>query len=398
MNTHPAAQHQTHLRIPGPTQLALLDTLQRAPFLRVEDLALELGVSESQSAAHLRILEAGQYVAHVSRPTPIRPTTGNPVRLYLLTRTGLAILLKIQTEPDTRIPWWGTQDRRLLALLPRLDRLLIGHAFLHSLLVSAPRLLSERGRAARVRWTWIRDYQQTLPALPQQALAESRRLFADFLLVLQVRQQGVSDEQYYPLFLLLDHTCLPMRQIRTRLLACVQARTLAARLHAQTGERFPLVVILLPAWHRARHWQRLAAELARNGVDPLRGCLTVLPDTPFDGWRLPWQALHRYGLCENPRASLSLSASGLSRFVARSLPSRSGDVRRDPDGEQHWGAGEEPESRIEIPDETSGPPTRVPTGKRNVCFRLSGPRGFASRTRPLPPAGTFMCCAFADAG
>lgn len=280
--------------------LALLDALARTPFLRAEDLALELDLSPSQSAAHLRALEAQRAIAHVSRPTG--PARSRPTHLYFLRPAGLAALR--QEQADTSIPWWGTQDRRLLALLPRLDRLLVGHAFLHALLVTAPQMLGEQGRAAQVRWTWIRDYQQSLPPLVRGPFAQAARLFADWLLVLRVRQAGRPGEQIFPLFVLLDHACLPQKQIRARLQTLLHARALAADRYPQTQGRFPLVLILLPGWQRARHWQRLAAEINRETEHPLRGCLAVVSPTQQDGWRLPWQTLHRYGPCENPRTLL----------------------------------------------------------------------------------------------
>lgn len=281
------------------TQLALLDALARAPFVRAEDLALELGVSLSQSVAHLRSLEAERAIAHVSRPAG--PAKSKPAYLYFLRPAGLAALCQ---EREQTAPWWGTQDRRFVALLPRLDRLLVGHAFLRSLLTAAPRMLSTQGRAAHVGWTWIRDYQQVVPALPQRPFAQAARLFADFLLVLRVRQEGETAEQLYPLFVLVDHACLPQKQVRARLQALLHARAFASGGDPQAKARFPLVMILLPTWYRARHWQRLAVELNHDVEHPLRGCLAVAPPTNLDGWRLPWQTLFRYGPCENPRALL----------------------------------------------------------------------------------------------
>lgn len=301
MSTPVSTRSETHSP-PRSRQHALLDMLACAPFLRAEDLALELGLSPSQSASHLRSLEKQRAIAHVSRPTG--PAKSRPTHLYFLRPAGLSALRQAQDQTSPCMPWWGTQDRRLLALLPRLDRLLIGHTFLHSLLVTAPRMLGKQGRAAQVRWTWIRDYQQSLPALSQGPFAQAERLFADWLLILRVRQAGAPGEQLYPLFVLQDHACLPQKQIRARLRALLHARALATDLHPQTHGRFPLVMILLSGWHRARHWQRLAAELTHETAVPLRGCLTVIPATQRNGWLLPWQTLHRYGPCENPRALL----------------------------------------------------------------------------------------------
>ena len=301
MSTPISIQPGTH-RTLRSRQLALLDLLARAPFLRAEDLALELGISRSQSAAHLRSLEACHAIAHISRPAG--PARSRPTHLYFLRPAGLSALRQEQEQAEASIPWWGTQDRRLLALLPRLDRLLVGHLFLQSLLIHAPQMLGEQGRAAQVRWTWIRDYQQPLPALPHGPFTQATRLFADWLLVLHVRQQRAQGEQAYPVFLLLDHACLPQKQIRARLQALLHARALAAQVHPQARAQFPLLMIVLPGWYRARHWQRLAVEINREREHPLRGCLAVVPTIQQESWRLPWQTLHRYGPCENPRALL----------------------------------------------------------------------------------------------
>lgn len=302
-------------------QYALLACLARTPFLRREDLACQLDITESQLHRSLYPLRERRWLEAITRPAPAR--AHGPYHLYTLTSAGLRTL---RDAPPALCGaqergYWDLSEGLLCSLLPRLDRFALSQAFLHRLLAQAPRFFAERGTPATVHWSGVRDFRQRVPALPQEGWPAPAQVFADWLVVLRVSLPGSQheeqQEQLYPLFLLLDHPCLPPQVMAQRLQALMQARQCAARLYPQVVERFPLVLILLPAgqWHRARHWQRHAAELVHDQHLPLRGCLAALAEGPphvsgagqevGQGWYLPWQWLHRYGPCEPIRRLLS---------------------------------------------------------------------------------------------
>ncbi len=295
--------------------VALLDCLKRTPFLRVEDLTLELRASHSQISTSIRTLRGQGLLTSLTRPAG--DAEYGRTHLYFITPAGLTSLMHAQRlEQSSNLP----QEPQLVTLFPRLDRLLFGQAIIHNLLVNAARFFGEQGKPAVVRWTLIRDYHQTLVPHSDGNIARSTQLFVDWLLVFHIKQAGKQQEQMYPLFLLLDHECLPQQQIRQRLQTILQARQCAAHEHPCAFEQFPLVMILLPGWHRARHWQRLAAELNRDKDHPLRGCLAAISvkgiasrqvtsqkhvgalPRPVDIWQLSWHTLHRYGILGNLRS------------------------------------------------------------------------------------------------
>ncbi|MBO0795573.1 MAG: hypothetical protein J2P36_32175, partial [Ktedonobacteraceae bacterium] len=294
-----------------PPQYALLDGLLRTPFLCARDLALDVGLSMPQTYAHLRALAGQRLLESVSRPGQQR----GPCRLYSLTPLGLKTFTQGQ-QNHSSVHVAGAQDQRLLALLPRLDRLAFGQALVHDLIVHAPAFFGREGKPATVRWTWIRDYQESLPALPQRAFRQPARFQVDWLLLFQVTVPGEYQSRCYPLFLIVDHECLPPHHIRHHLQTFLHARQVAVGRNPLAQEHFPALLIILPAWHRARHWQRWEAELTGGGrSQEVRGCLAVVtkharsqPEQQrgtnqrsgsrpgaWNPWRLPWQTLHRYG-------------------------------------------------------------------------------------------------------
>ncbi|HEU5377447.1 MAG TPA: hypothetical protein VFV38_18655 [Ktedonobacteraceae bacterium] len=304
------------------THYAILDCLARTPFVRAEDLARELAVSDSQLYRHLRFLRTRRLLEVVTRPAT--SVARGSCHLYTLTSAGLRTLLgappavfSAQARAQRmQHACWEVSERWLRSLLPRLDRFALGQRVIQDLVAQAPAFFAERGTPATVRWSALRDFRQRVPALPQEGWSSPAQVFADWLLVLRVllpgRQQ--QEEQLYPLFLLLDHACLPPQVITQRLQALMQARQVLARAHPQARDSFSLVLIVLPAGqgHRARHWQRQAADLAHGSRLPLRGCLAALPaGTPHgrqqvagQGWQLPWHWLHRYGPCGPIRSLL----------------------------------------------------------------------------------------------
>lgn len=298
-------------------QFAILECLARAPFLRAEDLALELKVGKNRIYAYLQTLLKQRYIESFSRMAQV----------YALTAAGRATLAQKHPDPQRLVHYWGMQEQRLPRLLPRIDQLLLGHMLLQSLLIHAPLALGERGKPALVRWSWIRDYEQSLPDRGTHKVPRAVRLFADWLVILHVKKPGQQQEVLYPLFVLLDHECLPQQQVRQRLQYLLKARQLAADRDPCALEQFPLVLILLSGWHRARHWQRWAAELVsqergQGQLPPLRGCLTVASwkettgspqetrlrkrekrflTAPLNMWNVPWQSLQPHGPAEHLR-------------------------------------------------------------------------------------------------
>jgi DNA-binding MarR family transcriptional regulator len=289
--------------VPTAASLEALDLLRRAPFLRVADLALELKLTEAPLYALIRRFRRFGWVESVTRPGVA--ATGRS-ELYYVTPAGLEVLEQYVGNLPTNGLAGHASRTRLLLLLPRLDRLGMGYTLIRNLLTNAPDMLRVQGRTPLVRWTWLRDYQQSLPALDLPGYKDQARLFADWLIVLHVKR-GTAPEEHYPLFVLLDHPCVPQQQIRHRLATLFHARHIARRAHPE--QAFPLVLIMLSAEHRVRHWQRLATDLPRREEPPLRGCLAVAPlasqGKRFNLWRLPWQNLSRSG----PRALPDLLVS-----------------------------------------------------------------------------------------
>lgn len=276
-------------------QRDLLACLLRTPFLRARDLARELSLSQSRIYQILHGLLACGLLEQVVRTRGVRSRL--PSSLYTVSPAGQYLVGR--ALPGTELPpgRWEISERFLRALLPRLDRLVFGHSVVHRLLVQAPRCFARQGRPAVVRWSWIRDYERAVAGDHAAGFHSPVQAFADWLVVLRVRQPGEREEQCYPLFVLLDALCLHSQLIGQRLRGLLQLRRVLARRRVLACECFPAVLILLPDWQRARCWQQAAAELARAHFPPLRGGLTVCPtpgvrESADDPWGLSWRSLH----------------------------------------------------------------------------------------------------------
>jgi hypothetical protein len=255
----------------SPTETAILPLLARLPFLRAHDLCLELRLGKTQVYEALARLQQRNFLEKIGAS-------------FCLSAQGASFVC----AHDPSMASGGfMQEHILLRLLPRLSRLHFLHQMVASLVRGAPTRLGKQGKKASIEWSWIRDYQESLPAT--QGYPQPARLFADGLVVLRVRR--LSGLSLLPLFLLLDHECLPQAQIRQRLKTLLHARAVA---RAADPACFPLVVVLLSAPQRMRHWQRWTAQLCARETMPLRGCLSVAP-SGADFWRLPWQTLTPYG-------------------------------------------------------------------------------------------------------
>jgi hypothetical protein len=275
-------------------QRALLTCLLRTPFLRVQDLARELATGRNKVYQCLNDLLAQGLLEQFARPTSA--SAHGPCWLYTVSPAGQSLVRETLTEADLPSGRWEISERFLRALLPRLDRLVCGQTMVHRLLVQAPRAFARQGKPAVVRWSWTRDYEHIVPSRRTPGCPSGIRVFADWLLVLRVRQDGEQQELWYPLFVFFDAACFSSQLIGQRLQALLHWRQALARRRILDCERFPPALILLPGWQRAWRWQQQAAELTRERIPPLRGGLTVWATASaqkmqLDPWQLPWRPL-----------------------------------------------------------------------------------------------------------
>jgi hypothetical protein len=270
-------------------QRALLTCLLCTPFLSMQDLMRELATGRNRVYQCLNTLLTQGLLEQCVRPTSA--AAHGPCWLYTLSPAGQFLVKQTLTEADLPPGRWEISEGFLHSLLPRLDRLVFGQSMVHHLLVRAPRVFACQGKPAVVRWNWIRDYEHALPGRSGPGFPSGIRVFADWLLVLRVRQAGGQQEVCYPLFVLCDAPCLSSQMIGRRLQTLLLWRQALAGKRILACERFPPALILLAGWQRAWRWQQQIAELTRTQIFPLRGGLTVwaASTAQLDPWQLPWQ-------------------------------------------------------------------------------------------------------------
>src|SRR5579883_2188260 len=105
----------------SPLDIRVLQWLLHYPFQRVEDLTVACGISQATGYRHVEVLQRLDLIEYVS-PAALSLAS---CHLYHLTNTGLHVLASYeQAEPEKLAEAWGSDERGLLRLLPRLRQLL----------------------------------------------------------------------------------------------------------------------------------------------------------------------------------------------------------------------------------------------------------------------------------
>lgn len=272
--------------------LQLLQWLLRYPFQRIEDLVVATGSSTATVYRHIDVLFDLKLIEAVS--SAVLGTAS--CHLYHLSNTGLTVLAASEKQEAALLSQlWGCDERSLLRLLPRLASLVAVQQCINGLVTFAPRALGQRGYRSEVRWHWVRDYVHRFTYRERELRCKS-----DAALLLRLhpgKQAGavqMQREQWYAMFLLLDSVLDEPEQIKRRLKRLLSYRESAERWPVYSD--FPPVLILVPTFYRAEHWQRYAAEVAALlSADPLAGAIAHVPDEQDalfgDPWRWSWKSL-----------------------------------------------------------------------------------------------------------
>ncbi len=273
-----------------PVDLRLLQWLLRYPFQRAEDLAIAMGKSLATVYRRISVQETLSLVESVM-PGALGAST---CRVYHLSNLGLHVLAAHEEQDPTILAQqWGSDERALLRLLPRLPMLVMLQDCINGLVVHAPEALAHRGRRSEVRWHWVRDYTRRFAYREKLT-----RCTADAGLILRIRaaaEDGTSrEEQWYSLFVLIDAGIAEVGQLRHRLKRLLWYRECAERWPVY--QYFPLVLVLVSTTHRMEHWQRCAGEAATAvQVASLTGacaCPSAGHDRTISSpWRFAWKTL-----------------------------------------------------------------------------------------------------------
>jgi hypothetical protein len=276
--------------------LRLLQWLLWYPFQRTEDLALATGTRSATIYRHLKKLR-NQGIVEGVMPPALGTTT---CCLYHLSNLGLHVLaVHEHADPTEMARLWGTDERGLLRLLPRLASLATLQACINGLVADAPEALAYQGHRSEVRWHWMRDY-----AHRYSYREHVMRCTADAVLFLRVRpaaENGTSvQEQWYGLFLLLDAEIAGDSVLKQRVGRLLCYRESVERWPVY--QHFPPVVVLVSTSRRMEHWQWAAREAATAlHVVPLSGAIACPPkhqhmasDNP---WLFSWKRLGTSGSC-----------------------------------------------------------------------------------------------------
>ncbi len=302
-NTHKRSSRRS--RTPDPPELLdRLDTLDLRllqwllwyPFQRTQDLALATGTSSATIYRHLGLLHTHGLIEGVMPPA-LGTTT---CCLYHLSNLGLQVLAVQQhVDPTEMARLWGTDERGLLRLLPRLASLVRLQECINGLVECAPEALANQGHRSEVRWLWVRDYAHRF-SYREKPL----HCTADAVLLLRVRpaagNRTSAKEQWYGLFLLLDAEIASDSLLKQ----CV-GRLLCYRESVERWpvyQHFPPALVLVSTHRRMEHWQWAAREAATAlRVAPLAGAIASPPENQHmasdNPWLYSWKRLGTSGSC-----------------------------------------------------------------------------------------------------
>jgi predicted transcriptional regulator len=277
-------------------EVRLLYWLLRYPFQQAEDLNIAVGISIATVYRHLGVLHNAGLIEHI-----MPPILGTDIcRLYHLSNLGLQVLATYeQADPPGLARAWGTDERGLLRLLPRLSSLVKLQECINGLVVHAPEAFAHSGHQPEVRWHFVRDY--TYRFLYREKLI---RCIADAALLFRVRSQtedrSTVQEKWYSLFVLLDTDIADTGWLKQRLGRLLCFRESAERWPVY--QHFPPVLVLVSIPRRLEYWQWSTSEAAAAlHVAPLAGAIACLPGeqqmASYNPWRLPWKTLGTNGQC-----------------------------------------------------------------------------------------------------
>ena len=265
----------------------LLHWLLRCPFLRVQDLAAFAGLSRSTASRRMAEMEQLGLIEWI---VPACIARRGAERLYHLSNLGIYLLAAaLGVDAAVLAKTWATDERRLLNLLPRVPQLVRVQSMVGSILVGAPRALSERGMEVGGAWHWVRGYTHRFTYRDRP-----RQLRVDAALALHVTRPvagtatGVSTDvtgdlarweprdRWHAAFIIADTRLQDWEAAKRVVEALLSYRESPERWSQYGG--FPAVLILAEDERHLERWRWLVQEVAHvRRVPPLAGVVAVVP-------------------------------------------------------------------------------------------------------------------------
>lgn len=218
---------------------------------------------------------------------------------YLLTPCSTATLVQsLPSEIAPLIRRWHKGPNAPTQLIPRLltiDRL---GAFIWQFFDAAPKAQAAQGRAAVVRWHFVRDYAERVSVVGERhvvvrahaalawTVAESRTESAR---AAACERTHIPEASWYSAFVLLESGLCDRDSIATRLRTLLRYRESPSRLAVYRS--FPPLIVLVENARQAEVWRRQVRKVAESlRLAPLTGAIAILAETA-NPWQWSWRDL-----------------------------------------------------------------------------------------------------------